>query len=204
MTTSPIKLLIATSNQGKFREIAAVMASMKGIEFVSLKDYPPIAECEETGKTFEENALQKARYYAGHFHVLTLADDSGLEVDALEGRPGVYSARYAGEPCDDRANNSKLVQELAKVPAEKRGARFRCVMALVDADDRHLGTTEGSIEGVIIDQPRGQNGFGYDPHFLVPTLGRTTAELSSSEKNNISHRGQATRAMRDIISKVKR
>jgi XTP/dITP diphosphohydrolase len=201
MTHSPLRLLIATSNRGKFREISAVLSTVDEIECVSLKDFPPVSECEETGSTFEENAIQKAKYYAGHFHILTLADDSGLEVDVLDKRPGVYSARYAGEPCDDQANNAKLVQELAGVPAEKRNARFRCVMALVDANGNIIGTTEGTIEGVIIDQPQGKNGFGYDPHFLVPKLGKTTAELSPKEKNDISHRGQATRAMKQLLEK---
>jgi len=202
MLSSPVKLLIATGNQGKCREIAAVLSSEASIECVCLKDFPPVPECEETGLTFEENAILKAKCYAEHFHIMTLADDSGLEVDALGGRPGVYSARYAGEPCDDQANNKKLVQELIGVPAEKRTARFCCAMALADANGNILGITRGTIEGVIIDQPRGSNGFGYDPHFLVPSLGKTTAELSPKEKNDISHRGKATRAMKEVLSKL--
>jgi len=195
-------LLIATGNAGKFREIAAELAGVDDLKFISLKDLPPVEECEETGKNFEENAILKARYYAGHFHHLTLADDSGLEVDALGGAPGVYSARYAGEPCDDEANNAKLVRELTGVPAEKRSARFRCVMALADEKGNVLGTAQGTIEGVIIDNPRGQNGFGYDPHFLVPSIGKTTAEIPPADKNKISHRGQATRAMHQLMEKL--
>jgi XTP/dITP diphosphohydrolase len=196
-------LLVATGNPGKFREIAAELEPLS-IRCLSLKDLPPTAECHEEGSTFEENARQKATYYAQATGQTTLADDSGLEVDALGGAPGVRSARYAGQPCDDRANNRKLVQELAGVAPEKRAARFRCVMALADADGNILATTQGAIEGLIIDEARGQGGFGYDPHFLVPRLGKTTAELSQEEKNKISHRGQATRAMREAIRKLRK
>jgi XTP/dITP diphosphohydrolase len=199
-----IKLLIATGNKGKAAEIAAELAGVDDIHCLSLKDFPAVEECEETGKTFEENAILKAKYYAENFHVLTLADDSGLEVDALNGDPGVYSARYAGTPCNDLANNAKLVKSLAGVADEKRSARFRCVMAMVDANGTLLGTAQGVIEGRIIDQPRGSNGFGYDPHFFVPELGKTTAEILSAEKNKISHRGQATRAMRSLLEKLYR
>jgi non-canonical purine NTP pyrophosphatase (RdgB/HAM1 family) len=194
-------LLIATGNKGKFTEIAAELSS-RGVEFLSLADLPKIPECEETGPTFEENAVQKARYYATHFNILTLADDSGLEVDALGGHPGVLSARYAGTPCDDLANNAKLVRELAGISNEERTARFRCVMALVDSAGNLIGTTQGAIEGIIIDTPRGQNGFGYDPHFFVPRLNKTTAEITREEKNEISHRGQATRKMHDLLKSV--
>lgn len=196
MNQGPLKptILIATGNRGKFTEIAAELSGL-GIDFLSLREFPAVPEPEETGETFQENAVQKARYYARHLHQLTLADDSGLEVDALGGRPGVYSARYAGTPCNDRANNEKLVHELAGVPQAERTARFRCAMALVDPEGNVRAASEGVIEGLIIDEPRGQNGFGYDPHFFVPELGKTTAELSREEKNAVSHRGKATRAM---------
>ena len=193
-------ILIATGNQGKFVEIAAELGGL-GVRYISLKDFPPVPECEEIGLTFKDNAVDKARYYAHQFKIYTLADDSCLEVDALNGAPGVYSARYAGTPTNDQANNAKLVRELSGIPPEKRGARFRCVMALVDPDENLLGTTEGVIEGIIIDQHRGTNGFGYDPHFFVPKLGKTTAELPREEKNKISHRGQATRAMHQLLSR---
>ena len=196
---APPTLLIATGNRGKFTEISAELSGL-GVRYVSLKDFPPVPECEETGQTFRENAIEKARYYARQFKVLTLADDSGLEVDALNGAPGVYSARYAGTPSNDQANNEKLVRRLTGIPPEQRSARFRCVMALVDPQGNFLGATEGTIEGVIIDQPRGTHGFGYDPHFFVPRLGKTTAELPREEKNNISHRGQATRAMHQLLN----
>jgi XTP/dITP diphosphohydrolase len=199
-----IKLLIATGNKGKCSEIAAELAGVDDIQCLSLKDFPAVEECEETGKTFEENAILKAKYYAEKFHILTLADDSGLEVDALNGEPGVYSARYAGTPCNDLANNAKVVKALAGVPAEKRTARFRCVMAMVNADGELLGTASGTIEGRIVDEPRGKNGFGYDPHFFVDHLNKTTAEISSADKNKISHRGQATRAMRSLLEKLYR
>ncbi len=198
---APPTVLIATGNSGKFTEIATELSGL-GMEYRSLKDFPPVPECEETGNTFEENAVQKAKYYSKHFKILTLADDSGLEVDALGGAPGVYSARYAVTPCNDHANNAKLVKDLAGVPAEKRTARFRCVMALVDPNGKLLGTTQGVIEGLIIDTPRGKNGFGYDPHFFVPSLNQTTAEITPEHKNQISHRGQATRAMHDLLIKL--
>ncbi len=198
---SDFTLLIATGNQNKFKEIARELSDLP-IKCLSLRDFPAIPECPETGKTFYENALQKARYYAKKFNIYALADDSGLEVDILGGRPGVYSARYAGEPCDDKANNEKLVKELAGIPYDKRTARFRCSMVLVDDKGEILAKGEGVIEGVIIDNPRGENGFGYDPHFLVPELGKTTAEISRDEKNKISHRGKATRAIKSEIAKL--
>jgi len=198
---TPPTILIATGNKGKFAEISSELSGL-GVKYLSLKDFPKVPECEETGQTFLENATQKARYYARHFNIHTLADDSGLEVDALAGAPGVYSARYAGIPCNDQANNDKLVRELAGIPREKRSARFRCAMSLVDPQGNLLGTAEGTIEGEIIDQPRGPHGFGYDPHFFVPSLGKTTAEISREEKNKISHRGQATRKMHDLMQSL--
>ena len=188
------KLLVATTSSGKRREIAAVLADLP-FDCVSLADLDPLPEPVEDGETFLANATKKALHYARLTGLLTLADDSGLEVDALGGAPGVFSARYAGEPADDAANNARLVAVLADVRPEKRGARFRCVLVLVDGD-RVLASTEGTIEGRIIDVPRGANGFGYDPHFLVPDLEKTTAELTPEHKNRISHRGQAVRAMK--------
>ena len=188
------KLLVATTSSGKRREIAAVLADLP-FDCVSLADLDRLPEPVEDGETFLANATKKAMHYARLTGLLTLADDSGLEVDALGGAPGVFSARYAGEPADDAANNARLVAVLADVRPEKRGARFRCVLVLVDGD-RVLASTEGTIEGRIIDAPRGANGFGYDPHFLVPDLEKTTAELTPEHKNRISHRGQAVRAMK--------
>ena len=194
-------ILIATGNKGKFNEIAEELSDLP-VKCISLKDLPAVPECEETGNTFMENAVQKARYYSQRFKLYTLADDSGLEVDALGGRPGVYSARYAGEPCDDKANNEKLIKELAGVSSEKRTARFKCAMVLVDPDGKILADGEGVIEGIIIDAARGENGFGYDPHFFVPELGKTTAEISREEKNKISHRGKATRKLKSQIANI--
>ncbi len=193
-------LLIATGNRGKFTEIAHEFEDCP-VNCLSLKDLPPVDECEETESDFEGNAKLKARYYANKFHFLTLADDSGLEVDALNGQPGVFSARFAGEPCDDQANNDKLIRELAGIPQHRRTARFRCVMAIADENGTIVETTQADIEGEIIDTPRGDNGFGYDPHFLVPDMGKTTAEISMAEKNKISHRGKAARKMRKKLQK---
>ncbi len=199
MTQSRRRVLIATTNPGKRREIEAVMAGLP-VEWVALSDLPSIAEPVEDGETFADNARLKARYYAEALEIWTLADDSGLEVDALGGDPGVRSARYAGEPCDDAVNNAKMVRELAGVPMANRTARFRCAIALA-APDGVLAEAEGKIEGVIIDERRGENGFGYDPHFLVPSLGKTTAEIPPEHKNRISHRGNALRAIRPAIER---
>jgi len=197
MSQARRRVLIATTNRGKLREIAAVMSDLP-VEWVGLPDLPAIEEPVEDGQTFAENARLKARYYAQATGMWTLADDSGLEVDALAGRPGIHSARYAGEPGDDLANNAKMVGELAGVPPDERTARFRCAIVLA-APDAVLAEAEGKIEGVIIDPPRGQNGFGYDPHFLVPSLGKTTAEIDPAQKNSISHRGNALRAIRPAL-----
>lgn len=210
-----VDILIATGNPDKAREIAAVLdevlpgAPAPGrIRWHTLDDLPaPIPEPHEDRDTFAGNAALKASYYARLARRWTLADDSGLEVDALGGAPGVLSARYAESPASapraerDAANNRLLIARLQGVPPDRRTARFRCALALAD-EDRVLATAEGVIEGRIIDEPRGNNGFGYDPHFLVPDLGRTTAELSPAHKNRISHRGQALRRMRDELARL--
>ena len=165
-------ILAATKNAGKLREIEAVLGDL-GVAFITLADIGEVPEAVEDGATFAANAAAKARHYSRLTGRWTLADDSGLEVDALEGAPGVYSARYAG-PHDDDANNAKLVANLADVPPERRTARFRCALALADGE-RILASATGTIEGRIIDTPRGQNGFGYDPHFLVPEYNLTTS-----------------------------
>jgi XTP/dITP diphosphohydrolase len=192
-------LLIATTNPGKAREMAAVLADLPGAwRFLSLRELanaPP--EPVEDGRTFRENAEAKALYYARQTGLLSLADDSGLEVDALGGRPGVHSARYAGPQHSDEANNEKLRRELTGVPDEQRTARFRCVMALAQPDGR-TWTTEGVIEGRIGHELRGTNGFGFDPLFVLPS-GQTQAEIAPEQKNEISHRGQATRKMKAIL-----
>jgi len=205
------EILIATGNPGKFREIAAVLSEADGahgalpVRWLRLDDLDrSIREPVEDQATFSGNAARKAVAYSLASGLWTLADDSGLEVDALGGAPGVQSARYAGSPdgaprvAVDSANNAKLMAALSGVPEVERTARFRCVMVLADGE-RVLAETEGVIEGRIVDVPRGDGGFGYDPHFLVPELGVTTAELPATRKNAISHRGQALRRMREVL-----
>jgi XTP/dITP diphosphohydrolase len=211
--TNERTILIATGNPGKFREIVAVLVDAKGeaampVAWKSLGDlHPPIVEPHEDQPTFAGNSALKARYYSLASRLWTLADDSGLEVDALGGEPGVRSARYGGAPPGSpreevtRANNRKLIASLEEVPAERRTARFRCALTLADGE-RILATTEGALEGRIIDDPLGANGFGYDPHFFIPELGRTLAEIEPDHKNRISHRGQALRAMREELRRV--
>ncbi|MHB8170337.1 MAG: XTP/dITP diphosphatase [Thermincolia bacterium] len=184
-----MKLVLATNNKGKVKELREILANLP-MEISSMEDYPALGEIEENGITFEENALIKARAVAQHAGLLAMADDSGLEVDYLNGAPGVYSARYAGEPKSDQANNTKLLQELEGVPEEKRTARFCCVIALVNPDGREY-TASGACEGRINFEPSGDGGFGYDPLFFVDEFGKTFAQLDSPSKNSISHRGRA-------------
>lgn len=193
-------ILVATTNRGKLAEVRAILADLP-VQLASLDDYPPMTEPVEDAPTFAGNAEIKARHYARLAGCWALADDSGLEVDALDGAPGVHSARFAGPSCDPAANNQKLVSVLKGVPAEDRSARFRCALALADSQGV-LATAEASFEGVIVDDPRGDNGFGYDPHFLIPSLGKTAAELPPAEKNRISHRGQAIRLLRGDLEKL--
>jgi len=191
------RVVIATANPGKFREIATILSDLP-VEWVGPSDLPPTPDPVESGSTFAENARLKALHYARATGLWALADDSGLEVDALGGEPGIYSARYAGEPRDDAANNAKLVRRLAGVPVSERTARFRCAVALAGPDGV-LAEAEGAVEGLIIDEPRGRNGFGYDPHFLVPSIGKTAAEIDPEHKNRISHRARALQAIRPAI-----
>lgn len=183
------EILLATHNAGKLRELRQLAA---GLRWRSLDEFPHVAESPESGRTFAENARQKALYYAAATGLPTLADDSGLEVDALHGAPGVHSARFAGEARDALANNRKLVRLLRGVAAADRSARFRCAVAFV-IEGRVFAEADGTLDGVICDEPRGDGGFGYDPHFLIPELGLTVAELPAERKNAISHRGQALR-----------
>lgn len=184
------RLLIATSNQGKLREFRSLVP--EGVVLLSLSDLG-LDSPEETGTTFAENAILKAQAASAASKILTLADDSGLEVDALGGAPGVYSARYAGEPVSDRRNCERLLRNLASVPDKRRSARFRCVVAIADASGL-LAQAEGICAGVIGHEPRGDNGFGYDPIFVLPD-GRTMAQLSPEEKNRTSHRAKALTAI---------
>ena len=189
-----MKVVLASNNPGKLRELDAVLRPM-GWELVA-QSALEVPEAEETGTTFEANALLKARHAAACTGLAALADDSGIEVDALDGRPGVYSARYAGPQCDDEANNRLLLRELEGVPEDRRSARYQCVIVLVrDAEDPDPLIARGVWEGRILDVPRGSNGFGYDPLFYVPTHGCASAELAPDAKNAISHRGAALRAL---------
>lgn len=186
-----MKFVLASRNRHKIAELKAIMSEYikEDFKILSLDDIGYTGEIEENGTSFEENALIKASVPArlGYFGI---ADDSGLTVDALGGAPGIYSARYAGEPCSNEANNKKLLSELADVPDEKRGASFVCTIALVAPDMRHI-TATGKCCGYITREPHGEGGFGYDPLFFCPEQGKTFAELSADTKNKISHRGNA-------------
>ena len=195
-----MRLLLATKNAGKLRELRQMTAD-SDLDWVGLAEFPDVAEVVEDGGTFLANAQKKALEYAAATGMPALADDSGLEVDALGGLPGVDSAYYAGRPRDDAANNRKLVAALAGVPLDRRSARFRCVMILAHHGDV-LAQSDGCVEGLIVDQPAGDNGFGYDPHFFIPALGRRTAELPANQKNAISHRGMALRAIMAQLQRV--
>lgn len=192
-----MKLLIATFNEGKVHEYRALLHGL-GLQLVSLVDIGIETVIEETGSTFRENALLKARGCAEMAGLWTLADDSGLEVDALDGAPGIYSSRYAGPGATDAANVGLLLERLAGVPPDRRAARFRCVIALVSPNGR-AWTCEGTCEGTIAAAPRGTNGFGYDPVFYLPGRGKTMAELSTEEKNRISHRAEAAAHLRALF-----
>jgi len=186
-------MLVATHNPGKVREFALLMRALH-VDLVGLAGLGILAQVQETGSTFAENALIKARAYAALSGQTTLADDSGLEVDALEGRPGVLSARYAGPTASDLDRNILVLRELESVPAGARTARFRCALAVAWPDGRCILTT-GTCEGEIAFEPRGANGFGYDPIFYIPALGFTMAELPTEAKNELSHRARAARAL---------
>ncbi len=192
------KLVIASGNPGKLREIARILAPLD-IEAVPQSDFN-VPDCPEPHVTFVENCLAKARHASRHSGLPALADDSGICVEALGGAPGVFSARYAGEPKSDDRNNEKLVADLNG--QENRRAHYTCVMVYVrHPDDPEPVIAEGRWYGEIIDTPRGENGFGYDPYFLDPEFGKTGAELDADTKNAISHRGQA---LRDLVDKLKR
>lgn len=184
------KILLATSNAGKASEINSALAAV-GIEAICLADLPDQSEIEETGTTFEENAELKASGYARNHVMISLADDSGLEVDTLDGRPGVYSARYGGEGSGYASKIAQLLAEIDKSDRLERSARFRCVMALADASGNVFYSADGVCEGKIADRPSGSSGFGYDPVFIPDGETRTFAEMSPSEKSSMSHRGKA-------------
>ncbi|HWR39006.1 MAG TPA: XTP/dITP diphosphatase [Patescibacteria group bacterium] len=193
-----MELVVATRNPGKVKEIEHKLAALP-VRVLSLADCGHSGEAPETETTFAANAEQKARYYLAVTGRACLADDSGLEVDALRGAPGVYSARYAGENASDADNNRKLLAALADVPAAKRTARFRCSLALITPDGKTF-RADGAVEGLILDKTRGTGGFGYDPLFFLPELDKTMAELSADEKNRISHRGRALDELATVLA----
>ncbi len=206
--TSQRTIVVATSNRGKIREISAVLTQAK-IQLAGVDQFGQIQEPQETGETFAENARDKALYYARATGQWALADDSGLAVDALDGAPGVHSARYAademppgaGREILDPANNAKLLAAMTDVPDELRTARFVCHLALA-SPDRVLIETFDTIQGRIGREAKGDNGFGYDPLFYVDQFGCTTAELSPAQKNKISHRGKALIHFTDLLAKL--
>ncbi|WP_042354870.1 XTP/dITP diphosphatase [Bacillus rubiinfantis] len=187
------EIIIATKNRGKAKEFEQIF-SPRGIAVRTLLDYPQLPEVEETGTTFEENAILKAETISADLKQPVIGDDSGLVIDALNGRPGIYSARYAGEPKDDEKNIDKVLAELKEVPEENRTARFYCALA-VAIPGQETFTVSGTCEGQILEERKGSNGFGYDPIFFVPEKGIAMAELSSTEKNSISHRANALKKL---------
>ncbi|MBU5262740.1 XTP/dITP diphosphatase [Bacillus atrophaeus] len=189
--------IIATHNPGKVKEFKDILAP-KGYDVKSLADIGFLEEIEETGHTFEENAVLKAEAVAKAVNKMVIADDSGLSVDNLGGSPGVYSARYAGEQKDDMANINKVLQELKGIEKEQRTARFRCALA-VSIPGEETKTVEGHVEGYIAEEPKGENGFGYDPIFIVKDKDKTMAELTSDEKNKISHRANALKKLSQLL-----
>ena len=192
-----MRLIVATQNRGKVREIRKALRRL-GFQILALDDFGNVPGIKEDGRSFSENALKKARFYSTLLGELTLSDDSGLEVDALNGLPGIYSARYGGAGATDRVNNEKLLKELEGVPLSKRGARFRCAIAVVSPQGKEA-FVEGACKGRIGFQEKGSRGFGYDPLFVLPRHGKTMAQLTVDEKNRISHRGKALRRLRKLM-----
>jgi XTP/dITP diphosphohydrolase len=193
------RLVVASANPGKLREFRSLLAGLP-FRLTSLGELG-LPSPEETGSSFLANATLKARHAAALSGSAALADDSGLEVEALGGAPGIHSARYAGPGANDAANNAKLVDALAGLPVERRRARYRCALVYVESADAPALTAEGVWEGFIVDAPRGTGGFGYDPHFWLPEQKKTVAELRPEEKNRRSHRGAAARVLRTLLER---
>ena len=193
------EVVIATRNSGKLREIQAILAPL-GLKILSLRDFPRIPEIIEDGQTFEENAVKKAAAVSRQTGRMAIADDSGLAVDALQGRPGVFSSRYAGEKATDAERYQKLLKEMAGTPLGKRGAAFICTVA-VAAPDGKAETVVGQCRGEIALAPKGSHGFGYDPVFYLPEWGKTMAELEPEVKNRISHRALALEKLKQLLPK---
>ena len=190
------KIVLATKNKDKVKEIKAVFAELPA-EILSLADFENLPDAVEDGKTFEENATIKAKFFAEKLNLACLADDSGLEVDVLGGLPGIFSARFSGYHADDETNNQKLLAELEKVGAEKSKADYKCALSFIDVDGSEIKTL-GTVEGIIKKIPRGSGGFGYDPYFYIDET-KTMAELTPAEKNLISHRGAALKKMLPLL-----
>jgi len=198
MAMAARRIVLASGNPGKIREIAGLFAELN-VEIVAQSEFG-IESPEETGETFVENALLKARHAADVSGLPALADDSGIVVDALEGRPGVRSARYAGENAGDEKNLDKLIEEMKDVPDERRGAGFHCAAILAFPNDEQESiVAEGIWRGMLLHGRQGDGGFGYDPVFLDPVAGKTGAEMTREEKNGVSHRGQAFRRLKDLV-----
>ena len=195
-----MKIVLATHNKGKIREFQKCFSEI-GWEAVPISDIQDIEEPEETGKSFKENALLKAHYYTKVINMPVLSDDSGIIANALGDKPGIYSARYAGKHGDDEANNKKLMEDLKPYPSDQRTGYYECVIALVWPDGREI-VAEGRCDGVIRDFYKGTGGFGYDPLFYLPKLHKTMAELAMSEKNKISHRGKALKALLEKLKNM--
>lgn len=196
----PKELVIATTNQGKLKEFKSLLSSLDVLVF-SIKDFSEMGEIIEDGKDFTDNALIKARTVAKITGLVSLADDSGLEVDFLEGQPGVNSARFSGVPTDDTRNNKILLKLLGELPLEKRTARFKCAIAIVIPDGGEI-VVEGVCDGIILKELRGEGGFGYDPLFYLPHYDQTFAQLDIDIKNKISHRGQAMKKAMNVLGEI--
>lgn len=194
------RLVIATKNPGKIKEFKELLQGLD-VKVETLEDFPGIHIPTESGFTFADNARFKAGFVSSMIDMPALGDDSGLEVDFLEGRPGIHSARFAGEPADDKKNNEKLLELMKDVPWEKRTARFRCVVCLITLEgDTYFG--EGILEGYITEEPRGDQGFGYDPLFYIEEYGKTLAELGGEIKNKISHRARAVQDLWPVLAGI--
>lgn len=195
-----MKVVLATRNMGKVKEIKQILRGLD-LDILTLNYFPEVPSIIEDGKTFKENAVKKARFVAEHLNMPSIADDSGLEVNAFNRRPGILSARYAGENATDEDNNRKLLKELNDIPPEKREACYRCVVALVFPSGEEE-TAEGSCNGFIALEPKGAGGFGYDPLFYIPEYGMTMAELPPEIKNRISHRGKAFAKLKEKLTDI--
>ncbi|XJZ26403.1 XTP/dITP diphosphatase [Bacillota bacterium Lsc_1132] len=194
------EVIVATKNPGKAKEFIEIFSS-RSIAVKTLLDYPEIPEVEETGQTFEENAILKAEAVSRFLNKMVISDDSGLIIDALDGRPGIFSARYAGEEKNDQANIDKVLHELAGVPMDTRTARFYCALAIA-LPGKETETVSGTCEGTILETRQGTNGFGYDPIFYVPGKDCSMAELAAEEKNKISHRANALKKLDQILDSI--